>query len=117
MSAIGLTFAVLDTGGSAADLGYVFAASVVPQVLVMLGGGVLADRLGRRPVMLITDSARLAVQATLAAALFGGTSADLAIRPARMRCSGRARESSTQRSAASGQSWRRATSCPTPTRC
>jgi hypothetical protein len=72
MSAIGLTFAVLDTGGSAADLGYVFAASVVPQVLVMLGGGVLADRIGRRPVMLVTDSARLAVQGTLAAALFTG---------------------------------------------
>ncbi len=72
MSAIGLTFAVLDSGGSAADLGYVFAASVVPQVLVMLAGGVLADRIGRRPVMLVTDSARLAVQGTLAGALFAG---------------------------------------------
>jgi hypothetical protein len=72
MSAIALTFAVLDSGGSAADLGFVFAASVVPQVLVMIGGGVVADRLGRRPVMLITDVARLAVQGTLAAALFTG---------------------------------------------
>jgi Major Facilitator Superfamily len=72
MSRIALTFAVLDNGGSAADLGYVFAANVVPQVLVMLGGGVLADRVGRRPVMLITDMARLAVQSTLAAILFGG---------------------------------------------
>lgn len=72
MSAIALTFAVLDSGGTAADLGFVFAADVVPQVLVMLGGGVLADRVGRRPVMLITDSARLAVQATLAGVLLGG---------------------------------------------
>ncbi len=72
MSAIGLTFAVLDSGDNAADLGYVFAASVVPQVLVMLGGGVLADRIGRRPVMLVTDTARLAVQGTLAGALFAG---------------------------------------------
>jgi MFS family permease len=72
MSAIALTFAVLDSGGTAADLGFVFAADVVPQVLVMLGGGVLADRAGRRPVMLITDSARLAVQGTLAAALVAG---------------------------------------------
>jgi hypothetical protein len=72
MSAIGLTFAVLDSGDGAADLGYVFAASVVPQVLVMLGGGVLADRIGRRPVMLVTDSARFAVQGTLAGALFAG---------------------------------------------
>ena len=72
MSRIALTFAVLDNGGSAAELGYVFAANVVPQVFVMLGGGVLADRVGRRPVMLITDTARLAVQGTLAAILFGG---------------------------------------------
>jgi hypothetical protein len=72
MSAIALTFAVLDSGGGAADLGFVFAASVVPQVVVMLAGGVLADRAGRRPVMLVTDSARFAVQAALAAALFCG---------------------------------------------
>jgi MFS family permease len=72
MSRIALTFAVLDNGGSVADLGLVFAASVVPQVLFMLGGGVLADRLGRRPVMLVTDASRLAVQGTLAALLFTG---------------------------------------------
>src|SRR5215475_2407000 len=63
MSRIAPTFAVLDSGGSAADLGYVFAASVFPQVLVMLGGGVLADRIGRRPLMLVTDTGRLVVQA------------------------------------------------------
>jgi hypothetical protein len=68
-----LTFAVLDAGHTAADLGFVFAAAVVPQVLVMLGGGVLADRLGRRPVMLVTDASRLAVQGTLAGALFLGS--------------------------------------------
>jgi Major Facilitator Superfamily len=72
MSAVALTFAVLDNGGSAADLGFVFAGSVVPQVLVMIGGGVLADRLGRRPVMLITDTTRFAVQGTLAGVLFAG---------------------------------------------
>ncbi len=72
MSAIALTFAVLDNGGDAADLGFVFAASVVPQVLVMIGGGVVADRLGRRPVMLVTDATRVAVQGTLAGVLFAG---------------------------------------------
>jgi hypothetical protein len=72
MSAIALTFAVLDNGGSPADLGFVFAADVVPQVLVMIGGGVLADRVGRRPVMLVTDTARLAVQGTLAGLLLAG---------------------------------------------
>lgn len=72
MSVIALTFAVLDEGAGPADLGFVFAASVVPQVLVMIGGGVIADRLGRRPLMLITDAARLAVQGTLAGILLAG---------------------------------------------
>jgi MFS family permease len=72
MSRIALTFAVLENGGSATDLGYVLAANVVPQVLFMIGGGVLADRLGRRPVMLITDASRFAVQGMLATSLFLG---------------------------------------------
>ena len=38
----------------------------------MLGGGVLADRLGRRRVMLGADASRLVIQASLAAALFAG---------------------------------------------
>ena len=72
MSRIALTFAVLGAGGSTTDLGFVFAASVVPTVVFLLVGGVLADRLGRRPVMLGTDAGRLAVQASLAVALFTG---------------------------------------------
>jgi len=72
MSSVALAFAVLDGGGTTADLGYVFAAGVVPEVLFMLGGGVSADRLGRRPVMLSADVIRFAAQAALAAALFAG---------------------------------------------
>lgn len=72
MSGVALTFAVLDSGGGPADLGFVFAANVVPQVLVMIGGGVLADRVARRRVMLVTDTLRVAVQGTLAVALFTG---------------------------------------------
>jgi MFS family permease len=69
MATVALTFAVLGRGGSAADLGYVFAAGVIPQVLFMLGGGVLADRLGRRKVMLGADAARLFAQGILAGGL------------------------------------------------
>lgn len=72
MAGVAVTFAVLGDGGTPADLGVVFAAQVVPLVIVMVGGGVLADRVGRRPVMLVTDTTRLVVQATLAAALFTG---------------------------------------------
>jgi hypothetical protein len=72
MSGVAIIFAVLGSGGTAADLGYVAAAGIVPQVVFILAGGVLADRLGRRPVMLCADALRCCAQAALAAALFVG---------------------------------------------
>ena len=72
MSALAVSFAVLDGGGTASDLGLVLAAGIIPQVLFMLGGGVLADRVGRRPVMLGADAARCAAQAALAGAVLAG---------------------------------------------
>lgn len=72
MSALAVSFAVLDGGGTASDLGLVLAAGIVPQVLFVLGGGVIADRLGRRPVMLGADIARCAAQAALAGAVLAG---------------------------------------------
>ncbi|HEX4289948.1 MAG TPA: MFS transporter, partial [Trebonia sp.] len=72
MSAVAIAFAVLASGGTATSLGVVFAANIVPMVAFMLGGGVLADRLGRRPVMLTADAARCAAQGALAATLFLG---------------------------------------------
>lgn len=72
MASIALVFAVLDSGGNAADLGYVLAAGIVPQVVLMIGGGVIADRLGRRWVMLAADVLRTASQGVLAVLLFVG---------------------------------------------
>jgi hypothetical protein len=72
MSSLAVSFAVLDNGGTASDLGLVLAAGIVPQVLFMLGGGVIADRLGRRPVMLGADAARCGAQAALAVAVLAG---------------------------------------------
>lgn len=51
VSPIGLAFAVLHIGGGANALGMVLAASVVPQILLLLAGGVVADRLSRARVM------------------------------------------------------------------
>ncbi|MEV5983666.1 MFS transporter [Streptomyces sp. NPDC052051] len=48
---IGLAFAVLHIGGGPGALGAVLAASVVPQILLLLVGGVVADRLPRDRVM------------------------------------------------------------------
>jgi MFS family permease len=66
---IALAFAVLDLTGSATDLGYVLAGSRVPMVLLVLLGGVWADRLPRRLVMLTSDVVRAAMQLTIAALL------------------------------------------------
>jgi len=70
MSATATTFAILDSGKSAADLGYVMAAGIVPIVLCLLGGGVFADRIGSRRVMLGADCVRCLAQTALAVALF-----------------------------------------------
>src|SRR3984957_5971484 len=72
MSAVAIAFAVLASGGTATSLGFVFAANIVPMVAFMLGGGGLAARLGRRPVMLTADVARCAAQGALAVTLFLG---------------------------------------------
>jgi MFS family permease len=72
MSAVAIAFAVLESGHSATGLGFVFTATVVPQVLLLPVAGAIADRLGRRRVMLAADTLRCAAQATLATALVAG---------------------------------------------
>ena len=72
MSTVAIAWAVLESGASATGLGYVFAAAVVPQVLLMAVAGAIADRLGRRRVMLGADALRCAAQASLAGAVFAG---------------------------------------------
>jgi MFS family permease len=59
---VALAFAVLDLTGSVKDLGVVLAAQAVPLVLFLLIGGVWADRLPRRAVMLASDLVRSAAQ-------------------------------------------------------
>jgi MFS family permease len=69
---IALAFAVLDLGGSPTDLGIVLIAGVLPQTLFVLVGGVWADRLPRRTIMLAADAARAVIQAVTAALLLSG---------------------------------------------
>ncbi len=72
MSSVAIAFAVLGAGGTPAGLGIVFAANIAGMIAFLLGGGVLADRLGRRPVMLAADVVRCAAQAILGVAVFLG---------------------------------------------
>lgn len=55
LAGIAVTFAVLDLTGSATDLGLVLAARSLPQVLFLLFGGVVADRLPRHLVLVVTN--------------------------------------------------------------
>jgi MFS family permease len=63
---------VVDQTGSARDLGIVLAAQTAPLVLLILVGGVWADRLPRQRIMIASDLARFAVQATVASLVFAG---------------------------------------------
>jgi MFS family permease len=67
MTMVALSFAVLATHAGASALGSVLAAETVPLAVFLLAGGVVADRLGRRRVMLGADALRGAAQAGLGA--------------------------------------------------
>ncbi|MFD0276649.1 MFS transporter [Kitasatospora sp. NPDC127111] len=72
MAPVAVAFAVLGSGGGGSELGWVMAARILPVVLVLLAGGVIADRLGSRRVMLAADVLRAVVQAVFAAVLVSG---------------------------------------------
>lgn len=55
--------------GSASETGIVLAAGSIPRALLLLGGGVLADRIGPRRVVIASDTARCLVILGLAGAL------------------------------------------------
>ena len=73
MVGVALAFAVLELGGSASAVGLVLAARTLPMVACLLVGGVVADRMSRRAVMVASDLVRLASQGALAALLILGT--------------------------------------------
>jgi MFS family permease len=66
---VALAFAVLDATGSRAGLGIVLAAGALPLVALVLVGGVVADRMPRRGLMIAADVARMVVQASVAVLL------------------------------------------------
>jgi predicted MFS family arabinose efflux permease len=69
---VALAFAVLELDSSASALGLVFAARMIPLVVLVLVGGVWADRLPRNLVMLTADGIRAVSQAVAAALLISG---------------------------------------------
>jgi MFS family permease len=72
MTQVVLPFAVLSVGGSVTDVGLVAAAGFVPFIFLGLIGGVLADRVERRRILIASDLVRLASQATAGVLLVTG---------------------------------------------
>lgn len=69
---IALAFAVLDLTGSTTDLGLVVAARSLMNVLLLLYGGVLADRLPRRLLLVGSAGGAAVTQAAVAALVLSG---------------------------------------------
>jgi MFS family permease len=72
MAPVALAFAVLDLTDSTTDLGIVLAARQIPVILLLLVGGVWADRLPRHHVMVASNVLSGASQAVVAALLLTG---------------------------------------------
>lgn len=64
MAPVAITFAVL-AHGNATDVGLVAAAGLAPLVILLLVGGVIADRFSRRHVMLSSDLLRTVAELVL----------------------------------------------------
>jgi hypothetical protein len=72
MAMVALAFAVLEFG-DATDLGIVLLAREIPIIVLLLLGGVFADRLPRRTILVGTDAVKGAAQVVTAILLFSGT--------------------------------------------
>lgn len=76
VASLALVFAVLDLGGTPSQLGLVLACRTVPLILLILFGGVIADRLPRHLVLIVGNTVSALTQALVAVLLLTG-SADL----------------------------------------
>jgi MFS family permease len=72
MTQVVLPFAVLSIGGSVADVGIVAAAGFLPFIVLGLIGGVVADRIERKRILIASDVVRLATQAVAGILLVSG---------------------------------------------
>ena len=69
---VAIPLAVLAIGGSAADVGYVASAALVPMIALLLVGGVVADRVPRHQVMMAANAVQGAAQAAAAILVLTG---------------------------------------------
>lgn len=70
---VAMAIYITRTTGSASDLGLILAAGTVPLVVLVLFGGVWADRLPRHRVMIVSDLIRALAHAVLAVLILSGS--------------------------------------------
>jgi MFS family permease len=73
MVGVALAFGVLEITDSPSALGIVLAARMIPTIGLLLAGGVIADRLPRRAVMVAADLLRMVSHGLMAALLISGS--------------------------------------------
>jgi MFS family permease len=73
LAPIAVAFAVLGLTGSATYVGLSFAAWTLAQISTLLVGGIVADRLPRRRVMVASDTANFCIRATMGVLLVAGS--------------------------------------------
>lgn len=72
IASVAIPFAVLSIHGSGSDVGFVATAGLLPLVLFLLLGGVVADRLPRHQVMIAADLLQAAAQTAAAVVVLTG---------------------------------------------
>jgi len=74
LTLVALPFAVFEAGGTVTDVGFVLAASRIVRVAFVLVGGVIADRVSRRILLITTDGMQGVAQAATGLLLLTGHS-------------------------------------------
>jgi MFS family permease len=72
VAAVAIPFAVLRSGGSASDVGYVATAELIAMIGCLLLGGVIADRLPRHHVIMAAEALQALGQGAAAALVLTG---------------------------------------------
>jgi len=71
-SFVAIPLAVLRIGGTASDVGYVATARLIPLIVFLLLGGVIADRLPRQQVIIAANALQACAQGASAALILSG---------------------------------------------
>ncbi|WP_406288030.1 MFS transporter [Streptomyces sp. NBC_00209] len=79
MAPVALAFAVIEQGGGARSLGIVLTANTVPALVLLLVGGVLADRVSRSRILFLGNLGAGAAQAVVAVLVATGTATTAAM--------------------------------------